>query len=241
MEVKNKELYNRIKNLAKKKFVKYPSIYANAWVIKEYKKRGGKFKSPKPKNTGLNRWFKEKWVDLTRKKKSGKGYESCGRKSASTRGKYPVCRPSYVVSSKKTPKTYSELTISQIEKAKRQKQKVKQHRNIQFGGKASNEYITITPKMKQWASIAEKLKSRDYQNKENEFDWDLNEQIIKKDKIKIADLEYIKNKTRNNYKLSKKIFDNWKNGDKNYLENNKNYHIIRFCILGGPEMARIKL
>lgn len=40
---KNKALYNRVKAAAKKKFDVYPSAYANAWLVREYKKRGGKY------------------------------------------------------------------------------------------------------------------------------------------------------------------------------------------------------
>ena len=39
----NKALYNRVKNEAKKKFKKWPSAYASAWLVKTYKKRGGKY------------------------------------------------------------------------------------------------------------------------------------------------------------------------------------------------------
>ena len=42
---------------------------------------------------GLAKWFDENWVDLGRKKEDG-GYESCGRKKASTNRKgYPKCVP----------------------------------------------------------------------------------------------------------------------------------------------------
>ena len=44
----------------------------------------------KPKG-GLTKWFKEKWVDISRPKKGG-GYKPCGRKS-SKKGKYPKCVP----------------------------------------------------------------------------------------------------------------------------------------------------
>ena len=37
----NPELYSRVKSEAKRKFDVYPSAYANAWLVKEYKKRGG--------------------------------------------------------------------------------------------------------------------------------------------------------------------------------------------------------
>ena len=41
--VKNKALYSRVKAEAKKKFDEYPSAYANAWLVREYKKRGGTY------------------------------------------------------------------------------------------------------------------------------------------------------------------------------------------------------
>jgi len=37
----NKALYSRVKSEAKRKFDVYPSAYANAWLVKTYKKRGG--------------------------------------------------------------------------------------------------------------------------------------------------------------------------------------------------------
>ena len=40
----NKALYARVKAEAKRKFDVYPSAYANAWLVREYKKRGGTYK-----------------------------------------------------------------------------------------------------------------------------------------------------------------------------------------------------
>ena len=40
---KNKALYNRVKSEAKRKFKTWPSAYASAWLVKTYKKRGGKY------------------------------------------------------------------------------------------------------------------------------------------------------------------------------------------------------
>jgi hypothetical protein len=40
---KNKALYSRVKSEAKRKFAVYPSAYANAWLVKTYKKRGGTY------------------------------------------------------------------------------------------------------------------------------------------------------------------------------------------------------
>ena len=42
---------------------------------------------------GLDKWFKQKWVDIVSKKKGG-GHKPCGRKSASgSKRKYPKCVP----------------------------------------------------------------------------------------------------------------------------------------------------
>lgn len=40
----NKALYSRVKSAAKRKFDRYPSAYANGWLVREYKKRGGGYK-----------------------------------------------------------------------------------------------------------------------------------------------------------------------------------------------------
>ena len=40
---------------------------------------------------GLTKWFKEKWVDISRPKKGG-GFHPCGRRKAG-KGGYPKCVP----------------------------------------------------------------------------------------------------------------------------------------------------
>ena len=47
------ELYARVKADAKKKFNVYPSAYANAWLVREYKKRGGGYRVGKDDSEGL--------------------------------------------------------------------------------------------------------------------------------------------------------------------------------------------
>ena len=37
------KLCPRVKAAAKRKFKVYPSAYANAWLVKTYKKRGGRY------------------------------------------------------------------------------------------------------------------------------------------------------------------------------------------------------
>ena len=41
----NPALYARVKAEAKRKFAVYPSAYANAWLVRTYKKRGGGYRT----------------------------------------------------------------------------------------------------------------------------------------------------------------------------------------------------
>ena len=90
MEPLDKELYSRVKAAAKRKFTVFPSAYASAWMTEEYKRRGGKYKGKKPKG-GLKKWFKEKWVDISRPLEGG-GFHVCGRADSDSK-KYPKCVP----------------------------------------------------------------------------------------------------------------------------------------------------
>ena len=38
------KLYASVKAAAKRKFAVYPSAYANAWLVRTYKKRGGTYR-----------------------------------------------------------------------------------------------------------------------------------------------------------------------------------------------------
>ena len=68
----------------------------------------------------LRRWFKEKWVDVSRKDKDGK-HPPCGRGEAKKDSKgYPKCRPSKKVSSE-TPKTTKGMSANDKEAATRRK------------------------------------------------------------------------------------------------------------------------
>ena len=46
-EPTDKALYSRVKSEAKRKFKAFPSAYASAWIVRIYKKRGGKYKTVK--------------------------------------------------------------------------------------------------------------------------------------------------------------------------------------------------
>ena len=106
-------LYSRVKSEAKRKFKIFPSAYASAWIVKEYKKRGGTYKGAKSGKTGVARWMKEKW-----KTQDG---QACG--SAKFKG-VKKCRPTIKVSSK-TPVTWQELRKrGEGKKAVREKKRV---------------------------------------------------------------------------------------------------------------------
>jgi len=87
-------LYNRVKREADKIYDK-PSAYKSGWVVRQYKKEGGRYADDnQPKN--LARWFREDWRDI-------------GGKS------YPVYRPHKRIS-KDTPLTASEIDPLQAKK-----------------------------------------------------------------------------------------------------------------------------
>jgi len=117
---KNKTLYNKVKQEAKKKFKVWPSAYASGWLVKEYKRRGGKYTGTKSTSTGISRWYKEKWINVCKLPKK----VSCGRSKLSSTWKknYPYCRPSIRVTSG-TPRLASQLSKQEIERRCKRKRK----------------------------------------------------------------------------------------------------------------------
>lgn len=79
----DKKLHAAVKAETKKKFKVYPSAYANAWMVQEYKRRGGSFRGD-----ALDKWFSEKWVRMSG---SGRILGPCGDRTESE-GK-PKCLP----------------------------------------------------------------------------------------------------------------------------------------------------
>jgi hypothetical protein len=123
----NIKLYNQVKTEAKNRFKVWPSAYASGWLVKEYKRRGGEYVGKKPKqNSGLSRWFQEKWIDICSSRR-----RSCGRPSTSVddwKKSYPYCRPSKRVN-RFTPKTVSEISVSERKRrcSKKRKSPLKRH------------------------------------------------------------------------------------------------------------------
>lgn len=124
----NKRLYASVKAEADSKFMAPTSAYKSAWIVREYKNRGGTYTGAHSPNNGLVRWFKEKWVDLAHGKEA-----PCGRPKAtlSDDGNYPLCRPSVRVT-KDTPKTVKELSKRAVAAALKKKQVVKHRGRVKF-------------------------------------------------------------------------------------------------------------
>ncbi len=103
----NPKLWAQCLAWARSKYKVCPSAYCNGAAAKRYKSKGGGWRKKKSTNEAVNedlkRWFKEKWVDVS-KKVDGK-HPPCGRKDADGKA-YPKCRPSKKVSSE-TPKVAS--------------------------------------------------------------------------------------------------------------------------------------
>jgi hypothetical protein len=136
----DKTLYEIVKREANKKFKSPSGVYRSSWIVREYKKRGGKYKGVKKSSEGLSRWFREKWVDLNspiRSKSNGRnrskviGYRSCGRSRQSSHGKYPLCRPTHKITYQ-TPKTWKSISKRSISKAKRYKSRVRSKGRVKF-------------------------------------------------------------------------------------------------------------
>jgi hypothetical protein len=101
-------LYQQAKETANKIYKK-PSAYKSGFIVKEYKRLGGKY-GGKQKNAGLTRWFAENWRDI-----GGAAY--------------PVYRPTKRVTSE-TPLTVSEIDPENLKKQIELKQKIKGSRNL---------------------------------------------------------------------------------------------------------------
>jgi hypothetical protein len=98
----NRTLCRRGYCTAKLKYKVYPSAYANGYAVGvcrgnkpdyEGKYHNDCWNASPIRDISLNRWYKEKWVNICDRRPDG-SYASCGRKDAildpST---YPYCRP----------------------------------------------------------------------------------------------------------------------------------------------------
>jgi hypothetical protein len=94
---KDKELYAKMIERGKAMFPNaWPSAYASAWVVRQYKKAGGDYEGG-----DLGNWFREGWIDVVPLLKEGR-LVKCGK------GKGSACRPTKRIN-KDTPITLQEL------------------------------------------------------------------------------------------------------------------------------------
>lgn len=117
----NIDEYNKVVETVKERVARWPSAYASGQVVTMYKKVMAK-KHPdqdpytsvhsKEALNDLERWFKERWIDIN----TGK---PCGVVKSNTY--YPTCRPTIKIS-RKTPMLASELSLSQRKRMVNQKQ-----------------------------------------------------------------------------------------------------------------------
>jgi hypothetical protein len=126
----NPQLYEFAKEIIKSRVDRWPSAYASGQLVQLYKRMGGKYIGEK--NSDLNRWYKEKWVNLAKPIIKGDDmvFEECGESNESD-PLYPYCRPTIRVD-KNTPETVDELIerigYQGIANRVRKKQKIKDNR-----------------------------------------------------------------------------------------------------------------
>jgi hypothetical protein len=109
----NQQLYNKTKKYIYTKYPKH-SAYRSGLLVQEYKKQfsriyGNKispYKGKKTEKVGLKRWFSEKWTN----QRGEIGYKY----------KNDIYRPTLRIT-KKTPKTYKELSKKRIKRARFEK------------------------------------------------------------------------------------------------------------------------
>ena len=114
------KLYEKVKKEGRKKFTKKgekfkSSIGYSSWITRTYKSRGGKYSGNKSESK-LNRWYKEKWVDVCKLPNK----VPCQRASGKSLKNYPYCRPSVRVN-KQTPKTIHEISKAELKRRCKQK------------------------------------------------------------------------------------------------------------------------
>jgi hypothetical protein len=88
----DEKLYEKAREEVKGRVKRWPSAYASAQLVQEYKKRGGTYE-PGCERGGLDVWFAEEWVDICRDGLPPCGRDTAGMSEAEYRRAYPKCRP----------------------------------------------------------------------------------------------------------------------------------------------------
>ncbi len=82
----NQKLYNQVKEEAKKKFKVWPSAYASGWLVKEYKRRGGKYKITENKNRKSSTSKRVRKSKNSRKSRKSRKSDKITKKSKKSHG-----------------------------------------------------------------------------------------------------------------------------------------------------------
>lgn len=102
-EILDKKLYAKVRAEAKRKYARYPSVYASGWIVRTYKERGGRYAPSQRKSKGISRWMREEWIQVVPYLTKGEKI-ACGAANKSTK----ACRPLRRIT-KQTPATIGEL------------------------------------------------------------------------------------------------------------------------------------
>ena len=131
----NKVLYSRVKTEAKRKFKVWPSAYGSGWLVKEYKRRGGKYrvssKSTRKSSKKRRKSSKKRRKSSKKRRKSTKKRRKSTkkrRKSTKKRSRAPVkkspiktyYKKSPIASKPKKPKKSKKITIRRRPQLSRQ-------------------------------------------------------------------------------------------------------------------------
>jgi hypothetical protein len=128
----DKELYHMIKQMANKVFKSPSGIYRSMWISRMYRKAGGRYADVKT-NSKIKKWLLERWIDTNQpiyKNNKIIGYKKCGSKNTQN-NLYPLCRPTRRID-KETPLTLQNIDKVTLNKINKQKQLVKNTKNIKF-------------------------------------------------------------------------------------------------------------
>ncbi len=109
------ELYEEVTNYVMSRYHRN-SAFASGAIVKEYKRRGGTYIDDGKERT-LERWFKEKWIDVN---------PVIGITDDKA---YPVFRPTVRIN-KNTPTLMQEIPIKNLKEQAKLKQKIKGTKNL---------------------------------------------------------------------------------------------------------------
>ena len=113
----DQRLYDEVVRDVRRRVSSWPSAYASGQVVREYKRRGGRYEGSRRRDASLSRWFKEDWRNVCERDSSG-SYPTCDAGSR----RMPYCRPTVRVS-KRTPRTVDEMSHIQLRSLCEQKRR----------------------------------------------------------------------------------------------------------------------